>query len=96
MIITALVLAFLGAGAGAAAAATVVRWDDIRGWASSLRNARSLRLIRRSIATGDVQIVSIGLTATGQRIASRTDTARGLDPSLTARFGAANTITVRL
>jgi hypothetical protein len=59
----------------------------IRGW---LRNRAATRygdLIKHELENGNVEIIAIGLTASGTQTGQKTWTAKSLDPELAATFG---------
>jgi hypothetical protein len=65
--------------------------SKVRNW---LRNRAATKygdLIKRDLRNGKVEIISIGLTASGTRTGQKTWTAKSLDPELAATFGYSQT-----
>jgi len=75
---------------GILTAIAVLSLDRIKNWLRGLRATKAGELIKCEMANGNVEIVSIGLTANGTRTGEKTWTAKSLDPELAAAFGYSN------
>jgi hypothetical protein len=82
MIFEALVAAGILLGAIA-----ILSLDRITNWLRNRRATRYGELIKNEMENGNVEIVSIGLTASGVETGRKTWTAKSLDPELAAAFG---------
>jgi len=81
---------------GILTAIAVLSLDRIKNWLRGLRATKAGELIKREMANGNVEIVSIGLTENGTRTGEKTWTAKSLDTELAAafRYGNRTRITV--
>jgi hypothetical protein len=93
MIITTAVI--LGA-IGALGVIAVLSLNRIKSWLRGRNATRTGELIKENLANGNVEIISIGLSASGNETARKTWTAKSLDPELAAAFGYSNRVRITL
>jgi hypothetical protein len=84
-------LAILGLILGAAACLSLA---SIREWLRGRTATRYGDLIKRDMQNGNVEIIAIGLTASGRRTGEKTWKAKSMDAELAATFGSGNRVRV--
>lgn len=91
-----LLLKLLFGGSAAAGVIVCLKWTQVRRWLQAHRVAHSgtAELLKSMLADGNYQVVGNVFNQAGLKVATKTWTARSLDPELLSQFGTADRVTI--